>query len=315
MTACSAIDELRDLGSLLRQEPMARHTTFGIGGPADLYLKVDSRAALLKAIRVARHVHLPFFVLGSGSNILVGDRGIRGLMIENGARALIGPDRERSGDVRLKAESGLSFAALGRRICRAGYWGLEWAVGIPGTVGGAVVYNAGAYGGCLADVLVGVEVADPDGSVEMLAAESLCLEYRGSVFTRGFFLDRVVLSVDLRVRAGDPAAIGARVGQLDSKRKAAQPPGRNAGSIFKNPAEKPAWWYIDQVGLRGARIGGAEISPKHANFFMNVGGARATDVKALMDEAIRRVQERFGVELHREVALVGEDFDLSGVAR
>ena len=206
----------------------------------------------------------------------------------------------------------MSFASLARRTCRLGYWGLDWAVGIPGSLGGAVVYNAGAYGGSLADALISIETANHDGAIESIPAAALSLEYRGSVFTRGLFRDRVVLSVELRLRRGDRDAIMARIGEIESKRKKAQPPGRNAGSIFKNPTERPAWWYIDQVGLRGARIEDALISEKHANFFMNAGRARAGAVKALMDEATSRVRERFGIELHPEVALIGEGFCPTG---
>jgi UDP-N-acetylmuramate dehydrogenase len=308
------LEELKGIGALRLDEPMARHTTFGVGGPADLYLKIDSRQSLREAAGWARRHGLPYFVLGSGSNILVGDHGFRGLVIENGARDLSQPVPGPSDSVHFCADSGLSFASLARRLCRGGYWGLEWAVGIPGTLGGAVVYNAGAYGGCLADVLVSVDVLDGDGVVERLPAEALGLEYRGSTFTRGVFCERVILSVELCLRRGEAAEIMQRVSELDTKRKAAQPPGRNAGSIFKNPEAKPAWWYIDQVGLRGARVGDAEISMKHANFFMNVDRARASDVKALMDEAVRRVREQFRIELHPEVGLVGEGFDYAGVA-
>ena len=300
--------ELQQLGTLLREEPMARHTTFGIGGPAELYLKVNSRESLLGALIVAARLGLPHFVLGSGSNILVGDLGVRGLVIENKARAVAGPEEGPDGLSCWRVESGASFASLGRRLCRLGYWGLEWAVGIPGTLGGAVVYNAGAYGGCLADVLVSVEIAGRDGQVQTLPAEALSLEYRGSSFTRGLLKERAVLSVLLQLRHGDASEIMRRVNELDIKRKAAQPPGRNAGSIFKNPGDKPAWWYIDQVGLRGARQGDAEISAKHANFFMNVGRAQAADVKSLMEKAVERIQDRFGIELKPEVALVGAGF-------
>ena len=306
------VAELQRLGTLLLDEPMARHTTFGIGGRAECLLKVRSRESLRQAFMTASRHGLPLFVLGSGSNILVGDGGLHGLVIENETRVVEGPLDAGAGDVSFRVDSGASFASLARRLGRAGYLGLEWAVGIPGTLGGAVVYNAGAYGGCLADVIESVEIVDRDGRIEVLPAAALALEYRGSVFTRGLFRDRVILSVELRLRAGDAEAIARRVAELDRKRKAAQPPGRNAGSIFKNPPGKPAWWYIDQVGLRGARSGDAEISSKHANFFMNAGRAQACEVKALMDDAISRVRERFGVELRPEVALIGEGFETAG---
>ena len=318
---CRLAVELGRLGELRRDEPMARHTTFGIGGPADLYLKAGDVDTLAEAAGAARRHGVPLFILGSGSNILVGDLGIRGLVVENDAKHVSTPQLTastvsdessdgsvRSGETRIYGESGASFAGTARRLCRAGYWGLEWAVGIPGTLGGAVVYNAGAYGACLADTLVGIEVLDPDGTRRTLAANELGLEYRGSVFTRGLLRDRVILALQFRVRRGAAAEIMQHVAGLDSKRRTTQPPGRNAGSIFKNPPEHPAWWLIDQVGLRGYRIGDAEISQKHTNFFSNAGQATARQVKQLMDLAAERVRERFGIELHAEVALIGEGF-------
>jgi len=191
----------------------------------------------------------------------------------------------------------------------AGYAGLEWASGIPGSLGGAVVYNAGAYGGCLQDVLEGARLVDERDEVVELGPQELALGYRGSVFTRGVLRDRVVLSVDLRVRQGDPQALRQRVRELDARRRAAQPRGRNAGSMFKNPPERPAWWLIDQVGLRGYRIGDAQISQLHTNFFLNLGQARASQVKALMDLARARIRQKFGIELEAEVTLVGEGFE------
>lgn len=313
MTQTALIRELSRLGTVRENELMSRHTTFGVGGPADIFLKVGDQAALRGVMRLACESGIQTFVLGSGSNILVGDGGLRGLVVANDSRAIEGPVEGEDGRQHLKADSGVSFAALARRMGRSGYGGLEWAVGIPGTLGGAVVYNAGAYGSCLADVLTAIDVMERNGSVETLPASALSLEYRGSLFTRGLFLDRPILSVTLSLRAGDVAAIARQVEALDTKRKSAQPPGRNAGSIFKNPDDRPAWWYIDKVGLRGARIGDAQISAKHANFFMNVGQARASDVKALIDEVMRRVHERFEVELHPEVALVGEGFDAEKV--
>jgi UDP-N-acetylmuramate dehydrogenase len=312
MTDARLVRTLGRLGELREREPMSRHTTFGIGGPADLYLRVQDRAALGRAHAAAADAGVPSFVLGSGSNILVGDRGIRGLVIDNNARAV---DAEEAPDdewLRLRADSGVSFASLARRLCRDGVSGLEWAVGIPGTLGGAVVFNAGAYGGCLSDVLVSIEVAANDGSRQQLPATALVLDYRSSTFTRGLVRDHAILSVELLLRRRDATAILRRIEELDRQRKASQPPGRDAGSIFKNPPDRPAWWYIDQVGLRGARRGDALVSTKHANFFMNVGRASAADVKALMDEAVRRVREQFGIELHPEVALIGEGFGETG---
>ncbi|MER3420479.1 MAG: hypothetical protein C4290_08120, partial [Chloroflexota bacterium] len=278
----------------------------GIGGPADLFITVHSARQLADAFVTARRYGLPVFVLGSGSNILVGDRGIRGLVIENRAHAVSGPTPLPGGRARVVAESGVSFAALARRLCRAGYAGLEWAVGIPGTLGGAVVYNAGAYGGALVDVLISARVIDAEGHEREIGAAELGPEYRGSAFTRGLLRDQVVLTVTLAVTPGDRTALLQRVAELDAKRLAAQPRGRNAGSIFKNPPQAAAWWLIDQVGLRGHRIGDAEISAKHANFFCNAGRATAAEMRQLIELAEERVRERFGIALEREVQFVGE---------
>lgn len=295
-------------GEVRADEPLARHTTLGIGGPADLLFRATSRAALAAAVRAAREADVPLTVLGSGSNVLVGDRGIRGLVIINEARRISTPVPLGDGTYRVEAESGASFAATARKLCRAGFTGLEWAVGIPGTLGGAVVYNAGAYGGQLADVLHAIDVVDRDGRERTLPASALHLEYRRSAFTRGLLAEQVVLAAVFHVRRGDPAAIQATIAALDAKRLATQPRGRNAGSMFKNPPGASAWQLIDAVGLRGMRIGDAEISAKHANFFCNAGHATAADMKRLIDLARERVREHFGIELETEVALIGEGF-------
>ncbi len=301
------LTELRALALLRLDEPMARHTTFGIGGAADCYAAAASEGELLALTDVARRHGVPFFVLGSGSNILVGDGGIRGLVIENRCANCQEPVPQANGALLLRAASGASLAALSRRLAQAGLAGLEWACGIPGTLGGAVVYNAGAYGGCLADVLLSVRVANGSAPAEVAASE-LALGYRGSAFTRGVLAGKLVLSVDLLLQQGDASDLNRRIADLDARRLAAQPRGRNAGSIFKNTPEHPAWWLIDQVGLRGHGIGDAQISERHANFFVNRGRARAADVVALMELAQQRIQERFGLRLEAEVALVGEGF-------
>ena len=290
-------------------ELLSRHTTFGIGGPADVYVVAENADELGKIVLACREHGAPVFVLGSGSNILIGDGGMRGVVIENRARALIGPEPEEGGSARFRAESGASFAGVARSLARRGFGGLEWASGIPGTLGGAVVYNAGAYGGCLGDVLRSISIINGTGSTKQLPAEQLELQYRGSVFTRGQFGGRVVLTADFIVWPGDAQALMQRVQELDGRRLSAQPRGRNAGSIFKNAAEHPAWRLIDQVGLRGQRIGDAQISDKHCNFFLNVGQARAADVKALIDLARTRIREQFGIEMELEIALIGEGFD------
>ncbi len=297
--------ELKALGRVLVDEPLSRHTTIGIGGPADAYFAARSEEQLRGALRAARGHDVPVFILGAGSNVLVMDGGVRGLVIENATDQVEGPVPNGAG-FKVRAASGVSFAALSRRLSFAGYSGLEWACGIPGTLGGAAVYNAGAYGRSLLDVLKRVRIVDADNDVVEMQPEELALSYRTSAFTAGAMRDRVVLSLDLALQKGDPDDMRARVRELDARRLAAQPRGRNSGSMFKNPEEHPAWWLIDQVSLRGHRIGNAQISDQHTNFFLNLGGASAADVLALMDLARSRVREGFGIEMENEVAVVGE---------
>ncbi len=299
------LTEVSALGPVLLDEPLSRHTTIGIGGPADVYFAARTEEQLRAALRAGRRHDIPLFILGAGSNVLILDGGVRGLVIENATDQVEGPVPNGAG-FKVRAASGVSLAALARRLAFAGYGGLEWACGIPGTLGGAAVYNAGAYDRSLLDILKGVRVVDPANGILEMRPEELNLGYRNSAFTRGALRGHVVLSLDLALQKGDPAALRARVRELDARRLAAQPRGRNAGSMFKNPAGNAAWWLIDQVGLRSHRIGNAQISEQHTNFFLNLGGAKAADVIALMDLARSRVRQRFGIDLENEVALVGE---------
>jgi len=293
---------LGPFGDVKPGEPLSRHTTFGVGGPADVFVSVRNAEALGGAAVAAREAGADVFVLGSGSNILVADAGIRGVVIDNRARG----ERASEDGLTYRVESGASFAAFARKMCRQGLDGLAWAVGIPGTLGGAVVYNAGAYGGCLADVLTRVRLQDEEGRADWFEAQDLGLVYRGSVFTRGQFKGKTVLEAEVRLTPGDAKELLARAASYDERRLGAQPRGRNAGSMFKNPPESPAWKLIEAVGLRGEQRGDAAISDKHCNFFVNYGNAKAADVAWLVHEAERRVEEQFGIRLEREVAFVGE---------
>jgi UDP-N-acetylmuramate dehydrogenase len=298
------IDELRAIAPVRTDEPLSRHTTFGIGGPADVFVTVRSADELARVVRAVRATSVRVFILGAGSNVLVGDAGIRGVVIDNQAKSWsIGDDGVLTGD------SGVSFAAIARQMAREGYEGIEWAAGIPGTLGGAVVYNAGAYEGCMADVLVSAMVLDSSGETKKITNADLKFSYRNSIFTHGECDSCVVLTVELALRRSDAPELVAKVAEYDRMRLDAQPRGRNSGSVFKNPAGHNAWRLIDEVGLRGHRIGDAVISNKHSNFIENVGQARAADVAALIREAQARVRERFGIELETEVELVGEGFE------
>lgn len=296
---------LRELGPVRLDEPLSRHVTFGAGGPADVYFAARTEDQLRAGYALGRKHGLPVFIFGSGSNILVSDRGIRGLTIENRTSEVDGPTPNSAG-YRVRVASGVSFAALARRVSSAGYSGVEWACGIPGSLGGAVVTNAGAYGASLAGALKSVRLADGCGDVIELPAAELGLAYRTSALAGGAARDWIVLSVDLHLERGDAKALRACVKGWDAQRKAAQPPGRNCGSVFKNPPDHPAWWYVDQAGLRGHRIGNAQFAEVHANFILNLGGATAADIRALIGLAQSRVREQSGVGLETEVVMVGE---------
>ena len=320
------IERLRAIAAVNTDEPLARHTTFGIGGPADIFVTVRNASQLADVVVAARAGGARVFILGSGSNILVGDGGIRGVVIDNQAKAHVvaplhigdaSPVREPAylADVPadekfvVSAESGGSFAALARNLARRGYGGIEWAAGIPGTLGGAVVYNAGAYGGSLSDVLMAITLLGASNEKLYLPLADLRMAYRTSAILRGEYGACVVLTVEFALRRRDPVELTRRIAELDAQRLAAQPRGRNSGSTFKNPAGDHAWRLIDAVRMRGMRIGDARVSEKHSNFFENLGNARATDVAALMREAQRRVKEQFGIELQNEVEMVGEGFE------
>ena len=298
-------DDLQAIADVRQNEPMSRHTTFGIGGPADLYVVAQTRDELTRASLAAREADASVFVLGSGSNILVGDGGIRGIVLEN-QTGTIGAPETSDDHVYLTVESGVPFASLARHVGRQGLQGLEWAAGIPGTLGGAVVYNAGAYGGCLADALHSVTLLHPDGREEAVPAADLGLAYRSSVFPRGMLSDRVVLDLPFTLAGGEAGDSLSRIDELEKRRKESSSRGRNAGSTFKNPDGHPVWWLIDQVGMRGHRIGDAQISDKHSNYFLNVGAATAAEVLELIELTRQRVREEFAIELETEVTYVGE---------
>lgn len=303
------VGDLEAITTVKVDEPLGRYTTFGAGGPADAFAIATSAQQVAAAVQLCRRASIPFFILGSGSNIVIGDRGIRGVTIANNAQALTGPEKVHDyGDhFVVHADAGCSFATVARRFSFSGYAGIEWACGIPGTLGGAVVYNAGAYGGCFADVLQRIVVSTEDGDVELQAAQ-LNMTYRNTDFTRGLMGDAAVLRTEFTLRPGNAAELRARVREYDQRRLGAQPRGRNAGSFFKNPAQQPAWTLLDAVGLRGYQVGGAQFSEKHCNFMVNAGGGTAADVAALMRLARSRVRQEFGIDLENEVALVGEGF-------
>ena len=299
------IEALSDIAEVRLDEPLSRHATFGVGGPADVYVIARTEDELRLAYAKARAHEAATFIYGSGSNVLVGDGGIRGVTIENRTSEVEGPAQNGAG-YKVRVASGVSFATLARWMASAGYGGIEWACGIPGSLGGAVVSNAGAYDRSLKDVLKSVRTGDADGNVATVPTDDLHLEYRRSAFTEGALADIVLLSADLHVDEADPSELRARIEEFDADRKASQPPGRNCGSVFKNPPDHPSWWYVDQVGLRSHRIGNAQFSELHTNFILNLGDATARDIVQLIELAEARIKEQFDIDLEREVALIGE---------
>ncbi len=297
-------------GRARRNEALAGHTTFRIGGPAEVWLAVESAPELVQAVTLARRHGAPVLVLGSGANVLVSDAGVRGLVIENRASRVDFPpvaQVETGAEVLLTVESGVALPSLARRCARRGLSGLEWAVGVPGTVGGAVVNNAGAYGSDLAHNLAQVELLSPGGEQLWQAVEWLAYDYRSSRLKRQAGRDRwVVLQARLKLQVAPPAEIEARMAAFNQRRKASQPPGATIGSMFKNPPGDYAGRLIEAAGLKGYRQGQAQISPVHANFFQNLGGATAAEVLALIQTVRTAVKQKFGIELELEIELVGE---------
>jgi len=282
-------------------EPLARHTFYRIGGPAELFVSVESVEELAAVAALARENGLPCFILGAGSNILVSDAGMRGLVIKNRAGAVTWAEED--GEALLRAESGALLSKLARQAARRGWGGLTWACGIPGTVGGAVVQNAGAHDKSMAGVLAGVSVLDEHNAVRDIPTPKLELGYRSSILRQR---EWIVLSAAMCLRRGKQTELESLASEYDAQRRAKQPQGASCGSVFKNPPGDYAGRLIEAAGLKGKRAGGAEISPQHANFIVNTGTATAGDVMALINLARREVGLQFGVTLELEIQVVGE---------
>lgn len=282
------------------QEPLSRYTSLRIGGNADYFAIPSSPAALSAALQAAWEAGCPVTIMGGGTNLLVADAGVRGMVVrlgrELGAVAWDGPCVE--------AQAGASLPALARQALERSLSGLEFAAGIPGTLGGAIAMNAGAHDGDMARLVEKVEAVRLDGSRLSLDAAACQFRYRGSRFLTGEGL--IVVSSRLRLAPGDPAAIREKMGYYLDRRRRTQPLGtKNAGSIFKNPPGDYAGRLIEEAGCKGWREGKAEVSPLHANFIVNTGGATAAEVFQLVQRVRRRVQERFGITLELEVGLLG----------
>lgn len=284
---------------VLVREPMSRHTTFRAGGPADLLVqpKAEQIAPILE---VCRNEEIPWTVIGNGSNLLVGDGGIRGVVLEIGKQM---SDVVIEGTV-ITAGAGAMLSSIASRAAAAELTGMEFASGIPGSLGGAVVMNAGAYGGEMKDILQKVTVLTPDGTVQTLSVKELELSYRHSIIPEKGYL---VISAVLKLQAGNADEIQSIMDDLKEKRVSKQPlEYPSAGSTFKRPEGYFAGKLIQDAGLRGFRVGGAQVSEKHCGFIINRDQATSTDICQLMQQVSEIVYEKFGVRLEPEVKKIGE---------
>lgn len=285
---------------VLFDEPMSQHTTFRIGGPADVFVMPENYEQIREVLRLCKEEKLPFFVLGNGSNLLVSDSGYRGVIIQM--------DRNME-EIRLYGEeihacAGALLSSVAVAARNASLTGFEFAGGIPGTIGGAAVMNAGAYGGELKDVLKEVTVMTGEGEILTIPAEKLEMGYRTSIIKTAGYL---VLEAVISLKKGDEEAIRATMKDLSERRTEKQPLDYpSAGSTFKRPEGYFAGKLIMDSGLRGYRVGGAQVSEKHCGFVINAGGATAEDVRSLMDHVIQVVREKYGVTLEPEVKFLGD---------
>lgn len=294
-------DGLRGPGIAVREgEPLAARTTLRIGGPARFLVEVADAEALARVLRFATAERLPVLTLGKGSNLLVPDAGFPGVVLVLG-----GAFREtRIEGTEIVAGGGVSLMALAVAARDAGLSGVENVSGIPSSVGGAVRINAGSFGSEIFDVLVSATLVSPAGGIRTAPAAAIAHAYRWTSLCE---TGDVVAEARLRLVPKSPGSIAARMSEVAAKRQGALPKQPNAGSIFKNPPGRFAGRLLEECGLKGRKVGGAEVSTVHANVIVNAGGATAENVRKLMEEMKKAVRERFGVELQPEIQVVGEE--------
>lgn len=285
---------------ILTEEPMKKHTTFRIGGPADYLVLPQTAEEIAKIVALCKEQQEPWYIMGNGSNLLVSDEGVRGVVIQ----LLRNFNQIQVEGCQIRMQAGAQNAAIARQALDASLSGFEFAAGIPGTIGGAVVMNAGAYGGEMKDILKEVTVLDREGQIRTLPAEELELGYRTSIIARK---DYLVLEAVIELKPGNAEEIKAAMDDLKEKRVTKQPlEYPSAGSTFKRPEGYFAGKLIMDAGLRGFTVGGAQISEKHCGFVINKGDATAKDVTDLMEETKKIVMEKFGVVLEPEVKRLGQ---------
>ncbi len=321
-------------GHVRLNEPLARHCTFGVGGPADVWVSLTSLRELINLVSWCAEQRWPLLLVGNGTNVLYADAGVRGIVARIALDSYTIEDHG-DGTALLLAEAGVGWPRLVNELAAIGWGGLEFGPGIPGTLGGGVISNAGAHNSQLSEVLEWVEVLDARGSSEPVngvtvpilrryPSDELDLSYRHSRFrekrriafdAQGYPIvpprgliepDEIIVQLGIRLHREDPQKLRTIIEGYKQHRKRTQPPQKSAGSVFKNPPGDYAGRLIDQAGMKGTTHGKAQISKRHANFIVNLGGASAADVVALIVQARNRVHEQFGVDLELEVELRGE---------
>lgn len=303
MSDTDILGKLQDIvgsDNMVSDEPMRKHTTFRIGGNADTFVRPESKEQIAEILRLCRKQDVPYFILGNGSNLLVGDRGFRGVVINIMDNM---NDIKVDGGI-IKAQAGAMLIKVSRAARDNSLTGLEFASGIPGTIGGAIYMNAGAYGGEMKDVVTQVTAMDAEGEIYTFGTDELEFSYRHSVIQQR---DLIVLDVTMKLAAGDQKIIDDRMSELAVARRTKQPlEYPSAGSTFKRPEGYFAGKLIMDAGLRGYRVGDAQVSEKHCGFVVNRGNATADDVIKLIDDVKAKVSEEYDVVLEPEVRMIGE---------
>lgn len=301
---------VQDKNAVLIDEPMARHTTFGVGGKADIFIDVASDE-LRAVVNALKDYSCHFTVIGNGSNLLVSDKGIRGAVICIGKRMNEVELKRGDGGASIVASSGALLPVVAKKACEAGLTGLEFATQIPGTIGGAVYMNAGAFGGDMSSAVQAVTTIDYNGEARHYTSEDIGFGYRTSIFSKK---NEIITGAVLALKSGDPEQIKAKVSEIREKRGNSQPVNkRSAGSTFRKVSDgdtlesmTPAWKLVQQAGMKDARVGGARVSEKHSGFVINDGNATASDIYTLINQIIEKVKSETGVTLEPEVKMLGE---------
>ena len=290
-----------NIGKVIENEPMYKHTTYKVGGPAKIFVKANDIDSLIQTLNYCRDHDIKRMVIGNGSDLLFSDKEYDGIII-----SMKSFDDVKMNGSTIVAQAGVSMIALAYSSAKAGLSGFEFMGGIPGDMGGGIYMNAGAYKYCMADVFVSARVLDDDLNIITLSKEDMEFSYRHSVLQK--HPNWIILDATFEMTAKDPGEIRKVLDKRKERRMSTQPWNfACAGSVFRNPEEKPAWRYIDEAGLRGYEIGGAQVSPQHSNFIVNNGYASAKDILDLIRLVEKTVYEKLGVKLHKEVILVNWD--------